>query len=125
MLLDIRIDNGDCLLTQLCLCLQAYLLPKFKSWVRSVLAEESETDKKVSPPSPAPSAEPPVNEAALAANAAAAAASEVAAAMREFSQSRVKGKLRPLLALIYSASWVLHRFHILLPFFVRFHDGCS
>jgi hypothetical protein len=68
--------------------------------VRSVLAEESETDKKISPPSPAPNVEPPVNEAAVAANAAAAAASEVAAAMREFSHARVKGKFASSLGLL-------------------------
>jgi hypothetical protein len=68
-----------------------YLLPKFKAWVRSILTEENDTDKKVSPSSPGLPAEAPVNETALAANAAAAAASEVAAAMREFSNSRVKG----------------------------------
>lgn len=63
------------------------------------MQEESETDKKISPPTPGLSVEPPVNEAALAASAAAAAASEVAAAMREFSQSRAKGN-RPSSALL-------------------------
>jgi len=65
----------------------------FKSWVRSIMLEESETDKKLYPPTPGLSVEPPINEAALAANAAAAAASEVAAAMREFSHARARGIL--------------------------------
>jgi peroxin-14 len=73
---------------------KAYLLPMFKSWIRSILTEEDETDKKISPPTPGVSVEPPVNESALAANAAAAAASEVAAAMREFSHSRAKESLQ-------------------------------
>nr|PNR48494.1 hypothetical protein PHYPA_012971 [Physcomitrium patens] len=73
---------------------KVYLLPKFKSWVRSILVEESEIDKKVSPPTEGPPVEPVVNEVALAANAAAAAASEVAAAMREFSHARVKESLQ-------------------------------
>lgn len=79
-------------LSLLCSSVQAYLLPKFKSWVRSILLEDSETDKKISPPTEGLPVEPPVNEAALAANAAASAASEVAAAMREFSHARAKGK---------------------------------
>ena len=106
------------------------MLPKFKSWVRSILVEESETDKKVSPPSPAPSTEPPVNEAALAANAAAAAASEVAAAMREFSQARVKGNLPPswlslCILLLLEHSWMLCKVHLLQLFTIRFRDVCS
>lgn len=86
------------------LSLQVYLLPKFKAWVRSILTEENDTDKKVSPSSPGLPAEAPVNETALAANAAAAAASEVAAAMREFSNSRVKGNS---LYLSWSTLWLL------------------
>lgn len=86
------------------LLLQVYLLPKFKAWVRSILTEETETDKKVSPSSPGLPAEAPVNETALAANAAAAAALEVAAAMREFSNSRVKGNT---LNLSWSTLWLL------------------
>jgi peroxin-14 len=73
---------------------KAYIFPKFKSWVRSILAEDNEADKKISPPAEGLPDEPPVNEAALAANAAAAAASEVAAAMREFSHARTKESLQ-------------------------------
>ncbi|KAG0571936.1 hypothetical protein KC19_VG055300 [Ceratodon purpureus] len=73
---------------------KAYILPKFKSWVRSILLDDGETDKKISPHTEGLPVEPPVNEAALADNAAAAAASEVAAAMREFSHARAKESLQ-------------------------------
>lgn len=79
-------------LSLLCSSIQAYILPKFKSWVRSILLDDGETDKKISPHTEGLPVEPPVNEAALAGNAAAAAASEVAAAMREFSHARAKGR---------------------------------
>lgn len=90
----------------------------FKSWIRSVLTEEDETDKKISPPTPGVPVEPPVNESALAANAAAAAASEVAAAMREFSHSRAKGvRSFPFLSPCNSFHAVWAMANIILAFF--------
>lgn len=66
---------------------KAYLIPKFKEWVRSIVADEGNIDTKPS----ISTKEPQASEAATAAaTAAAAAASEVAAAIRDLAHARAK-----------------------------------
>ncbi len=72
------------------LCVQAYLIPKFKEWVRSIVSDQGNIDTKPS----ISTKEPQASEAATAAaTAAAAAASEVAAAIRDLAHARAKGLL--------------------------------
>lgn len=66
---------------------KAYLIPKFKEWVRSIVADQGNIDTKPS----ISTKEPQASEAATAAaTAAAAAASEVAAAIRDLAHARAK-----------------------------------
>lgn len=88
------------------ICLQVYLIPKFKEWVRSILLE-GETDAAIASIKGQNHFDPPVNDAATAATAAAAAASEVASAMRELAHARVKGTVE----LLPSLSCFLHYCH--------------
>lgn len=66
------------------------MIPKFKEWVRSIVADQGNIDTKPS----ISTKEPQASEAATAAaTAAAAAASEVAAAIRDLAHARAKGLL--------------------------------